>query len=96
LKRIHSSPTNVICEDVTRTAFTAAIQELSKQTQRHAEALRDRETRIAELEEKATRLSMIERELADMKKLLARLAEPCADEPSAGEPVISQVGASPQ
>jgi hypothetical protein len=55
------------------TTSVAAVQELSKLVNAQAEALRRSETRVAELEQKASRVATLETEMAEMKKALARL-----------------------
>ena len=61
------------------TVGLGAIQEVSKQVQQQTEALRKSEARVAELEQKVSKLAGLEGELAEMKKLLTRLAEPRKD-----------------
>ena len=57
------------------TTGISAMQELAKQADLQAEALRRSEARVAALEEKVSKLAGLEGELAEMKKVLARLAE---------------------
>ncbi len=57
------------------TTGISAMQELAKQADQQAEALRRSEARVAALEQKVSKLAGLEGELAEMRKLLARLAE---------------------
>ncbi len=56
-----------------------AIQELAKGARQLAGIQSRSEARIAELEQKVSKLAVLESELAEMKKLLARIGEPRKD-----------------
>lgn len=53
-----------------------AIQALSKTVDQQAEALRQSQARVAELEQKVSRLAGMESELTEIRKLLVRLTAP--------------------
>ncbi len=53
-----------------------AIQALSKTVDQQAEALRQSQARVAELEQKVSRLAGMESELTEVRKLLVRLTAP--------------------
>ncbi len=75
------------------TVGIGAIQEVARQAQLQTEALHRSEARVADLEQKVTKLAALVGELAEMKKLLARLAEPRKDGVPAAQGAASELKA---
>jgi hypothetical protein len=65
------------------TTGLGAIQALSKTVDQQAQALRESQARVAELEQKVSRLAGMEGELTEIRKLLARLTAPRTGERAA-------------